>query len=245
MKILALDIETAPATVYAWGLFDQNIGLNQIVSPVRTLCFAAKYLGEKKVHFHSEWDDGHDEMVARAHELLSETDVVMHWNGDRFDIPHLNREFIEAGMAPPTPFKNIDLMKVVRKEFKFMSNKLDNVTQRLGLEGKIKHEGFEMWTKVMDGDPAAQRKMKKYNIRDVTELEGLYEILRPWIRNHPSLPLHSPGEQSGCPTCGSKNATRRGYAYTQVSRFVQYQCQDCKRYYRSSKGDARVDVVGT
>lgn len=246
MKILALDIETAPATVYAWGLWDQNVGLNQVVSHVRVLCFAAKFLGDKKIHFYSEWDDGHDVMIAKAHELLSEADVVMHWNGNRFDIPHLNREFVEAGMGPPAPFKSIDLMLVVRKEFKFMSNKLDNIADQLGLEGKIKHEGFGMWTGVMNGDGTAQRKMAKYNKRDVTLLEDIYEILRPWIRNHPSLPLYDRTASDGCPTCGSTHRQRRGYAYTQVSRFAQYQCQNpnCKRYYRSAKADARVDVRG-
>ncbi len=29
-KILVLDIETAPIVAHVWGLFDQNIGLNQI-----------------------------------------------------------------------------------------------------------------------------------------------------------------------------------------------------------------------
>ncbi len=40
-KILLLDIETAPHRVYAWGLWGQDIYLDQIEAPGYTLCWAA------------------------------------------------------------------------------------------------------------------------------------------------------------------------------------------------------------
>ena len=39
-RILTLDIETAPMQVFSWGLFLQTHSINQIVDPVRVLCFA-------------------------------------------------------------------------------------------------------------------------------------------------------------------------------------------------------------
>lgn len=234
MKILSLDIETSPNLVYAWGLFDQNIGLNQIKEVGGVLCFAAKFLDEKKVHFHAVWDKGgREEMVAAAHRLLSEADVVMHYNGRRFDIPHLNREFVLAGLTPPEPFADIDLLTVARGRFKFTSNKLEHVATQLGLEGKVSHEGFSLWTKVMGGDEVAQRRMRKYNIRDVTLLEDLYAVLQPWIRNHPSRPLYD--GHGSCPACASVKVQRRGFAYTKVSKFQQYQCQACGHWFRGAK----------
>ena len=53
MKILLLDIETAPNTVYTWGLFKQNIAINQIESPGYILCWAAKWLGNEQMYFSS------------------------------------------------------------------------------------------------------------------------------------------------------------------------------------------------
>lgn len=53
MKILLLDIETAPNTVYTWGLFKQNIAINQIESPGYILCWAAKWLGDDRMFFSS------------------------------------------------------------------------------------------------------------------------------------------------------------------------------------------------
>ena len=30
-KILLLDVETAPASVYVWGLYEQNINIEQLI----------------------------------------------------------------------------------------------------------------------------------------------------------------------------------------------------------------------
>jgi hypothetical protein len=48
-KILTIDIETAPLEAWAWGLFDQNIALNQIKTEWSVLAYAAKWLDKKAV----------------------------------------------------------------------------------------------------------------------------------------------------------------------------------------------------
>jgi hypothetical protein len=53
MKTLFLDIETTPMQVYAWGLFDQNISIDQIIKSTEMLCFGARWLDGKKVIFRS------------------------------------------------------------------------------------------------------------------------------------------------------------------------------------------------
>lgn len=237
MKILAIDIETSPAVVYAWGLWDQNVGLNQIVTPVEVICFAAKWIGGS-MYFRSTFHDGKEEMLAKAHELLEEADAVIHWNGSRFDIPHLNREFLEAGMSPPAQYHELDLMKTVKRRFKFLSNKLQHVSQQLDLEGKIQHEGFDLWKKCLAGDEAAWVKMRRYNKRDVTLLEDLYETLLPWIIGHPNRRLYK--ADAGCPRCGAPDdqMQRRGYKTTAVSKFQNLQCQKCQGWsYRTVRED--------
>jgi hypothetical protein len=57
----------APPQRYVWGLFDINVALNQIVDPGGTLCFGAKFQGERKMHFYSDWEHGHQGMVEAAH----------------------------------------------------------------------------------------------------------------------------------------------------------------------------------
>lgn len=237
MRTLLLDIETAPNQVWAWGLFDQNININQIIEPARMLCFSAKWLDEKPIMFFSEWDDGHTGMVRAAHELLDEADAVVHYNGKRFDIPHLNREFLLEGFVPPSPYAQIDLYQTVKSRFRFASGKLDHVAQELGLGGKIHHEGVDLWLKTMAGDPKAQKRMERYNRQDTKLLQGLYEMLLPWIVGHPNRRLYDGG---ACPVCAAdvSHLKRRGFATTRGGRYRQYQCDVCGSWARDSRREA-------
>ena len=181
MKILLLDIETTPMQVYAWGLWDQNIGIDQIIKSSEMLCFGARWLGQKKVIFKSSYHDGKQAMLEELHKLMEEADVLVGWNSAAFDHKHINREFLEAGMTPPSPTKDLDLMSVVKSNFLFPSNKLDYVAQKLGVGAKVKHSGFSLWIRCMDGDKKAWDEMKKYQVQDVNLLVDLYDILNPWF----------------------------------------------------------------
>lgn len=237
-KMLYIDIETTPMVNYNWGIWQQNVGLSQIIEPQRVMCFAAKWEGEKPTLFYSEWGPGgHEYMVKKAHELLSQADVVTHFYGSRFDIPHLNTEFLKYGLAPPSPFKQVDLKLAVSKTFKFPSNKLQYVSQFLGMEGKDKME-FEDWIGCMKGDKKAQKKMEKYNRLDTEILQTVYAELLPWI---PGLPNRNLWDGGGCPRCGSDEIREHGLYRTPLSAYKQYQCESCNGWLRSSK---RVEGVG-
>jgi hypothetical protein len=238
-KILLLDIETSPNLVYTWGLWNQNIGLNQIEETSKVICFSAKWLGSprKDVMFHSV-RDGHDVMIKAAWDLLDQADAVEHYNGTSFDMPHLNREFLELGLGPPKPYQNIDLYRVIKK-FKFQSRKLEHVSTQLGFEGKVKHEGFGLWRKCLQGDDKAWREMKKYNIGDVLLMEDVHEILLPWIPNMPNHRLYNP--DAGCTRCGSTHMQRRGVRRTAISVFQVFQCQECKGYFTDTSRSVGAD----
>lgn len=235
MKVLYIDIETRPNLVYTWGLFNQNIGVNQIVEPCRMLCFAAKWEGQDEIEFYSEWDQGQMKMVLEAWRLLDSADCVVHYYGSQFDRPHLYREFLLQGFPPPSPFRQIDLKLAVGKQFKFTSNKLQFVSEILGLGGKEEHEGFPLWSKVINGDADAQERMRTYNMRDVELLDELYQVLLPWIPGHPSRTLYEPG--ACCPRCaaGVELMVDSGYYFTKLSKFEQFRCKSCDGYFRSSK----------
>lgn len=233
MKILALDIETSPNLAYVWGLWKQNVAISQIHSSTEIICFVSKWVGSKSIEFHA--GDYHPignklEMVKTAWKLLDEADAVLHYNGKRFDIPHLNREFLMAGLTPPSPYRQIDLVDTVKRQFRFPSNKLDYVTKILGYPGKVKVD-FDLWLQCMAKDPDAWALMEKYNRRDVTEMEKLYVTLKPWIVGHPNMNIDS--SEHTCPTCDSVNLQRRGFAYTPTGKFQQYVCNDCGRWSRA------------
>lgn len=236
LKILALDLETSPNVAHVWGLWNQNVSIKQLLESTQVICFGARWYGEEEVIFGSVHHDGQQAMLQKVYDLLDEADAVMGWNSKGFDSKHLNREFLEAGMLPPSPWKELDLMLAVKKVFRFPSNKLDYVAQRLGVGAKVQHSGHELWIRCMAGEEAAWEEMKEYQVQDVDLLIDLYDKLKPWIKTHPAAPLYE-GLEVGCPVCGSSNLTRQGFAHTASSSFQRFVCGECGAW---SRGSSRV-----
>lgn len=232
MKILMLDIETSPHKVYAWGLWGQNIAINQIEEPGYTLSWAAKWYGHPDVTYRNRFDDGPEEMIQEVYEHIDHADVLIHYNGNKFDIPILNQEFLFLGLPPPSPSINIDLLNTVKKRFRFPSRKLDYVARALKLEGKVQHKGMDLWLECMKGERDALDLMEQYNKQDVLLLEQVYEHLLPWITNHPNFGLFVHSDRPICPNCGSNHMQKRGTYYTKTLSYQRYHCQECGAWSR-------------
>lgn len=228
-RILGLDIETAPAIAYVWGLHDQNIGLEQLIQPSRVLCWSAKWFGEKKVMYADE-RQGAKRMLAGIRELLSDCDAVVGFNSDGFDLQKLNGEFVYHRIPPVPPLTSIDLYKTVR-QLGFISGKLAFVGPHLKIGEKIKHEGFALWSACMKGDKQAWKRMEKYNRQDTAMLEDLYEALKPYIKNHPRT-------GPGCPVCQSTKTQSRGSRRTRASIIERRQCLDCGSWHDGTRAKA-------
>jgi hypothetical protein len=230
-NLLLLDIETAPHIVAVWGLWDNGgIPLDRLETPGYTLCWAAKWHGEKEVMFDSILS-GRKKMLTGIHRLMCQADAICHYNGNKFDIPTLNGEFLKMKMKPPAPSKQIDLCATAKRKFRLASNKLDFVAQHLEIEGKVKHKGFELWKQCMDRDKAAFKEMETYNRQDVVLLENVYNRLVPWASGH----LNQSDDHKCCPRCGSEDIQADGYTNTGASRFPRFQCNSCGGWFRGAK----------
>lgn len=216
-------------------MWDENIQPNQIIEDGGIICFAASWVGEKTISFYSEWITGYDDMIRAAHALLSECDAVVTYNGDRFDIPKLMGAFLLLGLAPPPSLTSIDCIKAVKK-LGFSMNRLAYIGPLLGVGSKVKHEGFTLWSKVLDGDLKARKRMERYCVQDVRLLEKLYGKIRPYIRNHPHL---GTTKSTACGSCGSSHVQSRGYRRTKGFRIQRLQCQTC-----GSWSDGKREKVG-
>lgn len=242
-KVLTLDIETSPNLGYIWSLWKQNVSLTQLKESGEVICLATKWLHEKQTHF-IRTDGEHKEAgLAETHALLSEADRVVTWNGTTFDIPHLNREFLEHGFDQPAPYANVDLLRTAKKQFRFVSNKLDYVAQRLGVGAKLSHTGFQLWLDCMAGDEKAWKLMERYNRQDVVVTEKLYTKLLPWITGMPAAGLYSTGN-SGCGNCGAEKLVKRGFAHTAVSTYQRLQCGSCGKWSREARRLGGTDIRG-
>lgn len=224
-RVLTLDIETSPNLGYFWQLWDVNISVTQVLEPSRVLCYAGKWLGEKRTTCVSEFHDGKKVMVQTMWDMLNDADIVVGYNHVRFDIPHMNREFMLAGLVPPSPVQHIDLLTVMRRNFKMMSNKLGYVTAAVGLDTKLDTGGQALWNQVMAGDRAAWDKFRRYNIQDVVITEQLFTLLSPWIKS-PHAGLWT-GNLSSCYACASVNLVAHGVTRSKSAAWPLTQCADC------------------
>ena len=237
MKVLTLDIETSPIQGYVWGLWQQNLMIDRIIEPTRTLCWAAKWEDENEVILGSESFQSHEDMILEIYDLVNEADAIVGYNSASFDMKHLNREFIELGLSPPTKYKNIDLLRVVKTNFKFPSNKLDYVAGVLLNEHKLDTGGFALWAQCLAGNKAAWKKMEDYNVEDVLLTERLYFHLQGWVPGHPNRALWITDQSSPiCPNCGSTDVVRKGVERpARVNAYQRYKCWNCGANSRGRK----------
>ena len=229
MKVLTLDIETAPLEAYVWHMYGDYVSLDQLNAPTRMLSWAAKWEDEDVVTYASERTHTRRDMVLDIYDLVDEADAIVHYNGTAFDMKHLNREFVEQELDPPSNYKNIDLLRAIKRRFKFPSNKLDYVAGILLGEHKIDTGGFNLWRRVLDGEAAAWMEMERYNCQDVELTERLYHRIQGWIPGHPNRALWIEDQENPhCPNCGSSSVVKRGVERpARVNAYQRYKCNDC------------------
>lgn len=227
-RVLTLDIESEPGQYYAWQPKVDWLPPAMMITSGGMMCFAAKWLGEKEVMFFRGPD-----AVKEAHRLLSEADLVITYNGDRYDLKRLNNEFLKVGMAPPKPYKSIDLIKTNRKQFDLPYKKLDYLAQVTDMGGKLKHSGFDLWLDCMAGDAEAWEVMEAYNKQDVLLTENLYVKLLPWLTGIPHMGMFV--AEGKCPYCGSQDIVADGETSALVQRYELLHCNNCQGWSRGNK----------
>jgi len=227
-RILVIDIETAPAELWGWGMHKQNFGVDQVKAHPYILCVGYKWVGERRTHCLAGWELGQREMLRETLALLEECDAVVSKNGARFDIPWIRTELLKYKLGPMPKLTHIDLEKAARAYFRFLSNKLDYIVQYLDIGKKVEHEGFPLWRKVMEGSKEARRRMVDYCKGDIIVTERLYNEMGPHIENHPAI--RAAGAHA-CVFCHSKRTQKRGPRYTACFKIQRHQCLDCRKWF--------------
>lgn len=243
-RILLFDIETAPMLAYTWGIWDQNIGLNQIKEDWFILSWSAKWLDDppSKVMYkdqrHAKDIRDDKKLLKGIWDLLDEADIVVTQNGKSFDVKKLNARFVMNGFEPPSSYRHIDTKVLAKKNFAFTSHKLEYMTEKLCTKYKKqshkKYPGFAMWSACLNGDQEAWKEMEKYNKYDVLSLEELYRKLAAWDNSINFNVYSNEIDQVVC-SCGSKKLHKRGYIYTSTGKYQRYKCVECGKEHRGQE----------
>lgn len=237
-KILLLDIETAPSLGWVWGKYDQNV--IKFKQNWFILSFAWKWLGDDGIQVKSLrqyrgyrknlLDD--KALLVDLWKLLDEADIIVAHNGDAFDVKKIQARFAYHRMGPTKPFKTVDTLKLLRKNFKLDSNALKDAAGYFGFGDKLPHHGFATWEGCIEGVDEEWDTMERYNIHDIVLLEPVYELVKAW-GPHPNLTLYDV-EKGNCPTCGSGDVQRRGLMHLKARSYQRFACQGCGHWF---KGD--------
>lgn len=243
IKILIYDIETSLQPVAVFGLkYNDFISPDNILAERHLVSVCWKWLGEKRVYSVSLLDDPkrftrdpHDDkhIASVFHKVLGEADVIVHHNGDHFDLRYLKTRMLVHGLPALPPITSIDTYKIAKQQFLFNANRLDYLGKLLGLGGKT-DTPKGLWLDVLRGDKTAIKTMVVYNRRDVTLLEDVFKKLQPYIPNHISRELFG---GTGCPRCGSNKVHSRGVHRAITRTYQRFQCQKCFGWFRLLKCD--------
>ncbi len=235
-KVLIFDIETAPILAHVWGLWENNVGLSQMITDWHVLSWSAKWLDApaSEVMYMDQRNSKNVEddkaILSEIWDLLDEAEVVITQNGKSFDQKKLNARFLPPNdLGPPSSFKHIDTKILAQRHFNLPSYKLEYMTEKFCKKyKKLKHKefpGHELWRECLKGNIKAWDEMELYNKHDVLALEELYNVFAPWETSI-NFNLFTDSEEHVC-KCGSKDHMKNGFYYTNVGKFQKYRCKNC------------------
>lgn len=239
MNIVLWDIETSLMQVETFTLYPERIPHTGIIRDWHIICAAWKNLNTGKVHTVSKMDDlqlfkknPYDDLhvIKTLSDMLTDVDLLIAHNGDKFDIKMLNARLMFHGLDPLPPVRTLDTYKEIKKIARLSSNKLDYIGTFFDIGHKAS-TSTGLWSAATAGDVDAIKEMVKYNRQDVILLEQIYNRMLPYIKNHPKVD----DQDRSCSNCGSKNLHKRGTYRNKRNAYPRFQCQACGAWSRGTQ----------
>lgn len=244
-KVLILDIETIYMTFRAWSpkLHSKYMPKKMMIEDWSILAWAAKWRGQKKIYYQDTRgqknvrDDS--KILKPLVKLMSEADIIVGKNSERFDIPKIRARFMINKICDRKPigdFQQQDVEKMMKK-FGFTYKSLEYISETLKLKNqklvKRKFEGIDLWIEcVENNNPKAWAEMKKYNPIDVLATEEAFEIFLPHDKKV-NYSVYDPDNER-C-SCGSFVLMKYGIKPRNGGLYQKYICTTCGKPHYGKK----------
>jgi hypothetical protein len=247
-RILLYDIENSAIKAWVWNCYQTDV--IKIIDPWFMLSFAWKWYGEDEARvrclrdYRGYWSNPKDDehLIRELWSLMDQADVTVAHNGMRHDTPKATSRFAYYKLGMPNPAKQIDTYRILKREMKIEKNSLDHAAEYFGVGHKLPNTGFNMWERCTEGTNLFSKRevndawdmMCKYNLHDVDPLlEGVYEAVRPYAKNHPNLDHFT--RAGGCPVCQGFNLIHQGFAYLTSGKKQRIKCKGCGHRFSTGK----------
>lgn len=126
------------------------------------------------------WDDR--SLALQLRDKLQEFDLVVSWNGIKFDIPFLNTRLERYGDREVKLSHHLDLMYTARFKLRLSNASLDNVSRYLNVDDTKTKMDPSQWVKAMGGHTASYKYIIKHCILDVKVLAQVYHKTKHLVR---------------------------------------------------------------
>lgn len=261
LNILYWDLESSLMGTLTFGLWNQNISGNRITKFPHLLSNSWAFNEEDPQGVRLDPKDvaeGNDLLVVTdTIRAIEKSDLIVSFNGKRFDVPLLKTRALSLGLPPIKFPPHIDLMQEAKRNFRFPSNSMQNISLYLGEHGKLATSGRNLWERCYhhenyeDCDEALAQ-MLEYGLQDITATRDLHKRLQGWFKSPVNIGMITK-EINGvntkdnhellCPHCASKDVDKIGSkAYTSVSSFDIYRCGSslCRGLSRSNAAGTKL-----
>ena len=233
MKRLFFDIETSPNIGTFWQSgYKISIPPENILVERAIICICYKWEGSPKI-YSLVWDNGDDKQVLIDFaKVAAEADEIVGHNIDRFDLTWVSTRNLMHDLPPVPQYKTADTLKMVRRHFRFNSNKLDYIASKLLKEKKIETT-YGLWMDVaIKKKPAALKKMVKYCKKDVDLTERVWSCVTIYDTQKTHAGVFAGLPRWTCASCASDDVIVSKTKVTPKG-IVQKQmlCKKCGHYY--------------
>jgi hypothetical protein len=257
-RILILDVErVSGVSEQQWwdrgDLKNRYIHHETVVREPRTTIVCAKWYDSPDVLRFAEWDKGgRGPFLREVHSLMGMADIIVGHNLDGADVPWLKGDFYfpkighkhRPQLPPLPPFKTVDTLKVARQfrtgvQFK----SLDALCQIIGIPAKTDAYDREAMNRAVAGSVEDRERLTEYCAGDVIATQGLYDALRPHIKNHPALFVDGQSRLDTCRACGHETKPIAKRFVADVFSYSMQRCTSCGWHGRLSIEPERMSMV--
>ena len=143
-KILFLDVEVSPSVVVAFSRFKAFSSPDHVLKEPYMLTYVVKWAHKPYTVGNTIPDSGCEndfELISSLWNYIDEADIVVAQNA-KFDRGWFNQRCIIHGLNPPSPYKLVDTLQMMKKNLSLPSNSLGAAAQYFDLTRKKSHEGI-------------------------------------------------------------------------------------------------------
>ena len=242
-KVLYFDLENSLMQAYTFNIWNTNIGGNRINKHSHLLSNSWAFDDEEVqgIRLTPEQVKNSDDLlvVVDMIKAIEQADILVSYNGISFDKKVLNTRALHHGLPPIRWGKHYDVMREIKKNFKFPSNSMDNVSKYLGIEGKNTSNHKMLWERCFEWwhyeeCEEALKQMLVYGKQDIVVLRNLHKRIMGWDKSGVNVGMitkdinglnNKDNHVLLCSHCGSEDVDKLlSKGYTTTTSYDVYRC---------------------